>query len=261
MDSNVISAFTLTLIAGLATGIGALIALFQKNTNTKFLSAALGFSSGVMIYISFAEMFVKSQEYLFESFGRSLGIWLSCGAFFGGMILIMLIDNLIPSPESNLTATKANHKSLRLKRTGILMSLAIAIHNLPEGLATFTSTLDNVSLGIAIAIAISIHNIPEGIVTSVPIYYATGDRKKAFMVSLISGLTEPLGALIGYAFLRPFLGDTLYGIIFALIAGIMVYISIEELIPMAREYDKGNSMILGAISGMVIMAVSLILFM
>ena len=128
-------------------------------------------------------------------------------------------------------------------------------------LATFASALDDVSLGLAIAVAIAIHNIPEGIVTSVPIYHATGNKKKAFFISLFSGLTEPLGAVIGYLILRPFLSDTVYGIIFGAIAGIMVYIAIEELIPMAREYDKGNSMILGCIGGMVIMAISLIMFM
>ena len=144
---------------------------------------------------------------------------------------------------------------------GVMTALAIAIHNFPEGLATFASTLDDVSLGLAIAVAIAIHNIPEGIVTSVPIYHATGKRKKAFLVSLLSGLTEPLGALIGYLILRPFLSDTVYGIIFASISGIMIYIAIEELIPMAREYDKGNSMILGCIFGMMVMALSLIMFM
>ncbi len=261
MSNNAVIALLLTIFAGMATGIGSIISLFTKRTNQRFLSYALGFSAGVMIYISFVEMFAKSQEYLIGSMGEISGVWYSCGAFFLGMALIMLIDNLIPSPESELTASKAGVHNATLQRTGMLMALAIGIHNFPEGLATFTSALDDVSLGVAIAVAIAIHNVPEGIATSVPIYYATGNKKKAFFISVLSGLTEPLGALLGYLLLRPFLNDTAYGIIFGLIAGIMVYISIEELIPMAREYDKGNSMIFGAIFGMVVMAVSLIMFM
>lgn len=250
----------LTLLAGLATGVGSVIALFTKRTNRKFLSSALGFSAGVMLYISFAEMLTKSQDYLRAGYGSVKGIWISCAAFFGGMLFIMLIDNLIPSPESDLTAAKAGQHDAVLQRMGVLMALAIAIHNFPEGMATFTSTLDDISLGIAIAVAIAIHNIPEGIVTSVPIYFATGNKKKAFGISFLSGLTEPAGAVIGYLVLRPFLSGAMYGIIFGLIAGIMVYIAIEELIPMAREYDKSNTMILGCIGGMAIMAVSLIMF-
>lgn len=261
MFSNAGAALLLTALAGLATGIGSLTAIFAKHTGRRFLSCALGFSAGVMIYISFAEMLGKSQEYLMSGFGGSAGAWAACAAFFAGMALIMLIDNLIPSPESDLTAAKAGRHDAYLARMGVLTALAIAIHNFPEGLATFTSALDDVSMGAAIAAAIAIHNIPEGIVTSVPIYCATGSRKKAFLVSFFSGLTEPLGAVIGYLALRPFLNDTVYGVIFGMIAGIMVYIAVEELIPMAREYDKGNTMILGVIGGMAVMAVSLILFM
>lgn len=258
MYGNAGAALVLTLLAGLATGIGSLIALFTRNTNKRFLAGALGFSAGVMIYISFAEMLKKSGEYFDGSFSGD-GMWLACASFFAGMALIMLIDNLIPSPESDLTAAKAGQHDAVLARMGVLTALAIAIHNLPEGLATFTSSLEDVSLGIAIAVAIAIHNIPEGIVTSVPIYYATGNRKKAFGISFLSGLTEPLGAIVGYLLLRPFLNDTVYGAIFGMIAGIMVYIAVEELIPMAREYDKGNTMILGVMGGMAIMAVSLML--
>ena len=261
MDNNVLTAFLLTLCAGLATCVGGVISLFTKRTNTKFLSASLGFSAGVMIYISFVEMFPKAQEYLIASFGERGGTWAVCAAFFGGMALIMLIDNLIPSPESDLTAIKAGKHDAKLQRMGLLMALAIGIHNFPEGLATFTSTLDNIKLGVTIAVAIAIHNIPEGIVTAVPVYFATGSRKRAFWMSMLSGLTEPLGAVVGYLILRPFLSGTVYGIIFAAIAGMMIYVSVEELIPMAREYDKGNTMIFGCIAGMTIMAVSLILFM
>lgn len=162
MEQNVLTAMLLTLLAGLATGVGSVIALFTKRTNKKFLSTALGFSAGVMLYISFAEMLPKAQSYLYDGYGAAKGVWISCAAFFAGMIFIMLIDNLIPSPESDLTAAKAGQHDAVLQRMGVLMALAIAIHNFPEGMATFTSTLDDVSLGTAIAVAIAIHNIPDG---------------------------------------------------------------------------------------------------
>lgn len=261
MNTNFFTALILTVLAGLATGIGSIVGIFVPRTNKKFLACALGFSAGVMIYISFAEMFAKAREYLSSAMGVSHGMLICCTSFFSGMALIMLVDNLIPSPESNLTAQKTGHSANTLEKTGMVTALAIAIHNFPEGLATFASALSDTTLGLAIAVAIAIHNIPEGIVTSVPIYHATGNKKKAFYVSLLSGLTEPLGAVMGYPILRPFLNSTTYGIVFAAIAGIMIYIAVEELIPMAREYDKGNCMILGCICGMMIMALSLIMFM
>lgn len=259
MHNNVSMAMLLTLLAGLATGIGSILALFTSLDNKKFLSAILGFSAGIMIYISFEEMLAKSKDYLCSGWGEHLGIWLAVASFLGGMGIIMLIDNLIPSPESDLTAIKTGkHK---MHRMGILTAAAIAIHNFPEGLATFATTLNSPALGIAMASAIAIHNIPEGIITAVPILSSSGNRKTAFFVSFFSGLTEPLGAVIGYLVLRPFLNDTVFGVLFGIIAGIMVYISIEELIPMAREYDKGNSMVFGVIIGMAIMAASLMLLL
>lgn len=259
MYDNVSMALLLTLLAGLATGIGSVLALFTSLDNKKFLSAILGFSAGIMLYISFEEMLAKSNEYLVSVCGGNIGILLSVAAFLGGMVLIMLIDNLIPSPESDLTAIKAGKHSIH--KTGILTAAAIAIHNFPEGLATFATTLNSPTLGVAMACAIAIHNIPEGIITAVPILCSGGSRRTAFTVSFFSGLTEPFGAVIGYLVLRPFLNDTIFGILFGIIAGIMVYISIEELIPMAREYDKGNSMVIGVILGMAIMAASLMLLM
>lgn len=253
MEHNISLAMILTLLAGLSTGIGSAVVFFTKTANRKFLSFSLGFSAGIMLYISFMELLLTAKEYL--QINTSHESIISFAAFFSGMWLILLIDTFIPSPESKLARLDADNTDIR--RTGTLLSLAIAIHNFPEGLATFTSTLDNPPLGIAIAVAIAIHNIPEGIATSIPLYYATGNRKKSFLYSFLSGLTEPAGAIIGYLFLRPFLSDTLYGIIFAFIAGIMVYISVKELIPTACEYDKSNIMIFGVIAGMIVMYLSL----
>ena len=262
LQSDVLFALSLTVLAGLATGVGSVIALFAKTTNTKFLAASLGFSAGVMIYVSMIEIFQKSRTYLSADFGDTWGYWLAAASFFGGIIFIGLIDYFVPSAEGDIgNLTEKESRSIALKRMGFMTALAIGIHNFPEGLATFTSALKDPHLGIAIAVAIAIHNIPEGIATSVLIYYSTGSRRKAFWVSFFSGITEPLGAIIGYLLLRPFFNDTIFGILFGAIAGIMVFISLEELLPMAREYEKSKITIIGVIVGMAIIALSLLLFL
>ena len=257
MDKNVILALTLTVLAGLATGIGSVMALFAKKTNTRFLSASLGFSAGVMLYVSMIEIFSKARGYLSSAMGETRGAWICAGAFFGGMILIGLIDYLVPSAENDIGSGAG--RDVCLKRMGFMTALAIGIHNFPEGLATFTSALRDPHLGIAIAVAIAIHNIPEGIAVSAPIFFATGNRKRAFVVSFLSGVTEPVGAVIGYLILMPFFGDAVFGVLFAAVAGIMVFIAVEELLPMAREYEKSKVTIIGVVIGMIVMAVSLLL--
>lgn len=255
-------ALSLTVMAGLATGIGSLMAVFAKRTNTKFLAGSLGFSAGVMIYVSMIEIFSKSKTYLISATNDVTGYYLAVASFFAGVLLIGLIDYFVPSTEGdigNLNQTNGQQKSLQ--RMGLITALAIGIHNFPEGLATFTSALQDPHLGIAIAVAIAIHNIPEGIATAVPIYYATGNRKRAFLVSFFSGITEPIGAIIGYLILRPFFNDAVFGALFGLVAGIMVFISIEELLPMAREYEKSKVTIIGFVSGMAVIALSLLLFL
>ncbi len=264
--NTVLIAFGLTLFAGLSTGIGSAIAFFAKHTNTKFLSVALGFSAGVMIYVSFVEIFFKAKDSLVEALGLHAGSWLTVSSFFGGIALIAIIDKLIPSVENPHEirlveeVDQKPQKNKKLMRMGVFTALAIAIHNFPEGLATFTAALTDPSLGIAIAVAIAIHNIPEGIAVSVPIVYATGNKKKAFTLSFLSGLAEPIGALVGYLILMPFLTDLTFGILFAGVAGIMVFISIDELLPAAREYGEHHLSIYGLIAGMAVMSVSLLMF-
>ena len=258
-------AFLLTLLAGLSTGIGSLIALLAKRTNRRFLSVSLGFSAGVMVYVSMIEIFAKAQSALTAQLGQRPGSWATVAAFFGGMLFIAVIDKLIPA-EKNPHEVKlveqedAAPPARKLMRMGGFTALAIAIHNFPEGLATFVSALQSPSIAIPIVVAIAIHNIPEGIAVSVPIYQATGSRKKAFCYSFLSGLAEPLGALIGWLLLMPIMTDTVFGIIFAAVAGIMVFISFDELLPAAREYGEHHLSIYGLISGMAVMAVSLLLF-
>lgn len=265
---NVLFAFLLTLFAGLSTGIGSAIAFFAKTTNKKFLSVSLGLSAGVMIYVSMIEIMAKAKAALVGAHGLKMGSWITVLSFFGGIMLILLIDKLIPSYENPHDAKfvedmepNAQVKDKKLMRMGLFTALAIGIHNFPEGLATFASALSDPLLGVSIAVAIALHNIPEGISVSVPIYYATGSRKKAFWFSFSSGTAEPVGALIGYTLLRPFFNDTTMGILFAGVAGIMIFVSLDELLPTAKEYDTGHYSLYGLISGMLIMALSLLLFL
>jgi len=288
------AAFGLTLLAGMGTGIGSLIAFMAKRTDYRFLSVATGFSAGVMIYVSFVEIFPKGAESLVGRYGDPWGHWVNAASFFAGLLLIGLIDNLIPASE-NPHETHAEAETMplhdpsapvpdfgpaareaqglhdhgqdrRLMRMGLVTALAIGIHNFPEGLATFLAALQDPGLGLAIAAAIALHNIPEGISVSVPIFFATGNRRKALIYSLLSGLAEPIGAGIAYAGMRFFIGGEagafppqVMGMLFGGVAGVMVYISLDELLPASRAYGKGHSSLLGLVAGMLVMALSLLL--
>ena len=298
---NVWIALGLTVFAGAATSIGSAIAFFAKQTNYRFLSVATGFSAGVMLYVSFVEILVKGGDSLTAVYGDYWGHWINVASFFGGILLIGIIDALIPSaenphelhteqetaplhdasaplPDFDAIAADPAHAApgahdhrvhdSKLLRMGLFTALAIGIHNFPEGLATFLAALEDPSVGIAIAIAIALHNIPEGISVSVPIFYATGDRKKAFIYSSLSGLAEPVGAVIAYVALLYFLGGDsgaippqVMGMLFGGVAGIMVYISLDELLPTSRAYGKGHDSLLGLLAGMAVMALSLLLMM
>jgi ZIP family zinc transporter len=282
---NVLVAFGLTLFAGISTGFGSLIAFFAKKTNYRFLAISTGFSAGVMLYISFAELFPEAGRILGETYGGKTGEWLNIAGFFGGIGLIALIDLLIPSAENPHerpsdserdtlrqdpygkhpdSESKEFHAPEKLLRIGLFTALAVTIHNFPEGLATFVAALHNPSTGVAIAFAVALHNIPEGISVAVPIYYATGSRRKALWYSFFSGLAEPIGAGFAYLLLRLFLPEgspipeALMAGTFSIIAGIMVYISLDELIPASHTYGEGHDSIIGLIAGMAVMAVSLV---
>ncbi|MCF7945096.1 MAG: zinc transporter ZupT [Spirochaetia bacterium] len=287
--STLLFALGLTIFAGLSTGIGSIMAFFAKDFNPKYLSATLGFSAGVMIYVSLIEIFVKARESLSASLGDKMGYTYTVAAFFTGIAVIAIIDKLIPSYENpheigninkpNPCEEKAaqndgkeasaaggigqrvrtESETKNLYRMGMFSALAIAIHNFPEGLATFMSAVADPALGISIAVAIAIHNIPEGVAVSIPVYYATKNKKKAFWISLASGLSEPLGAILGFFILRSLFNELAFGLIFASVAGIMVYISLDELLPTAEEYGEHHLAIGGLIAGMLVMAGSLLL--
>ncbi len=267
MTENVLYALLLTLFAGLATGIGSCIALFAKHTDRKFLSFSLGFSAGVMVYISFVELLQHARTDIGGLMGAQSGDLIAAGCFFGGILLAAGIDKLVPeadNPHEPKSVEDMGHRrkgAKNLHRTGIVTALAIAIHNFPEGVATFMSGVAAPHLGMAIAVAIAIHNIPEGIAVSVPVYYATGSRRKAFWYSFLSGLSEPVGALAAFFVLMPFMSVMLMSCVFAAVAGIMVYISFDELLPAAHEYGEHHVAIYGLVAGMAVMAVSLILLL
>lgn len=266
-DANILLAFGLTLFAGLATGIGSAIAFFARRTNTRFLALSLGFSAGVMLYVSFVEILPKARKALAGTMGDTPAAWAAVGAFFAGILLIALIDRLVPSVENphevhgleEMAAVPSGQA--KLYRLGLFAALAIGIHNFPEGLATFAAALSDPHLGVAIAVAIAIHNIPEGIAVSVPIFYATGNRKRAFTLSFLSGLSEPVGALVGWFLLRTVFNDVVFGLLFAGVGGIMVYISLDELLPAAQKFGEHHHAIGGLIAGMAVMALSLLLFL
>ena len=267
---TVFFAFSLTVLAGLSTGIGSCLAFFAKRTSTRFLTASLGFSAGVMIYVSLVEIFVKARHSLEAALGTFNGYLMTTLAFFGGIFLIALIDYLVPGYENpheirNVEEIPDQDQDMalqkkKLHRMGLFSALAIGIHNFPEGIATFVGALQDPALGISIAVAIAIHNIPEGIAVSVPIFYATGSRKKAFGLSFLSGLAEPVGALLGYFLILRYATDTLFGLLFAAVAGIMVFISLDELLPTAEKYGEHHIAMYGVVAGMAVMAASLVLF-
>jgi len=264
--SNVYLAFGLTLIAGLATAVGGGIAFFAKRTNTTFLSYSLGFSAGVMIYISFTEILGEANSIIGDYYSPNISAWMTFLFFISGVGLTALIDKMVPSRENphemrslEQMENDRSSRGKRLLRVGVFTAVAISIHNFPEGIATFMAGISDITVGISIAFAIAIHNIPEGIAVSVPVYYATGSRKKAFWWAALSGLSEPLGALFGYLIISMFRSQIVLGYVFALVAGIMIYISFDELLPAAHKYGKHHTTIYGLISGIIVIGISLIM--
>ncbi|MBK5969113.1 MULTISPECIES: zinc transporter ZupT [Thiorhodovibrio] len=264
MDIAVIApALLLTFLAGLATAIGIVIAFFAPPTNLRFLSVALGFSAGVMIYVSFVELFPSASTALegLVSSAHSIAV----AALFAGMLVAAALDRLVPlgyNPHEmrvpDASPTQAG-KADQLMRVGLLSALSITLHNLPEGLATFLTSLEDLHLGLPVAIAVGIHNIPEGIAISVPVYYATASRAQAFGWSALSGLSEPLGALLGLLVVATVWSDILLGLSLAAVAGIMIFIAFDVLLPAAETYGEHHLAVYALVAGMAVMALSLLL--
>lgn len=281
-SSAVLVALTIAFGAGLATILGSFLVIFAKQTNTRLLAFGLAFSAGAMVYVSLVEIFAKANISFAKSLGDKLGYTWATVFFFVGVALLVTLDRLVPNPHAEMTEgdvrlRAAGHvpgdvaivstsgpngtadKKL-IARVGLMAALAITAHNLPEGLATFFATLDNPVVGAPLAFAIAVHNIPEGVSIAVPVYYATGSRTKAVLATALSGLAEPFGAIVGYWLLAPYLNDFVFGAVFAIIAGAMVFLALDELLPAARNYAKGHETVYGIVVGMSAMAVSLVLF-
>ncbi len=262
--SNVTVAFVSSALAGLATMFGALIVFVSKSDNKKFLSSALGFSAGVMIFISFMEMMPMAQENFMKTMADKQAQWMVLASFFGSMAVFGIISHLVPEadePHEIKTEEEMEERSheLALEKVGLKSAVAIGIHNFPEGMVTFMTSLMDPAMGLSIAVAIAMHNIPEGIGVAAPIYFATGDKKRALWLTFLSGVSEPVGAILAYLLLRPFLTPTLFGVVFGAISGIMVLISFDELLPASRAYGETHLSLLGLIFGMMVMGASLII--
>ena len=271
------SALILTLIAGSATGIGGALVLFKKKISSNFLAGALGLSAGVMIFISLAELLPEAQA-MIAGTGMQHGEAFVLIAFFVGMGIITLIDFAIPEYENPHEASglsidartaavgvleqTGNEKALH--RLGLMSALAIAIHNFPEGIATFIGALNDPEMGAGITFAIAIHNIPEGIAVAIPIYYATKSKGKALLYATLSGLSEVVGAALCLAITAIFGieltgGSPAFPLVLSAVAGIMIYISLDELLPTAEKYGKHHIAIAGVVGGMALMGISLLI--
>jgi ZIP family zinc transporter len=256
--NGVVPALIMSTVAGMSTAIGGLISIFSRRTNTKMLSFVLGFSAGVMVLISFYELLPECRHNLCETLGaRSGGVGAVLSLLFG-LFLAALIEKAVP--EYKPDAAKNNKSASNLARMGFVTAVAITIHNFPEGIATFMAGYSDFRLGLPVTLSISLHNIPEGIACAVPIYYGTGSRLKAFGVSALSGLSEPLGALAAYLILAPFLNSFTLGVIFGAVAGIMIYLSFNELIPASKRYGHYKLSMLGILCGIVLMFAVLEIF-
>jgi ZIP family zinc transporter len=255
METAALTALALTTLAGLATGLGGIAALFIRRDQRGFLALSLGLSAGVMLYISFVELYADAVDYIDGEYGD----WVAATAFLLGMVVTAIIDGLVPEGENphQARSLESIREEPRLLRLGTLAALAITLHNFPEGMATFTATLADPVVGSSVALAVALHNIPEGIAVAIPLFYATGRRGRAVALSFLSGLAEPLGALAAFLLLRPFLDATLLGIIFAAVAGIMVFVSLDQLVPNAKLYGRGHQSVYGLVGGMALMAILL----
>lgn len=250
--SSDIFAVVLAAAAGMSTVLGSFIVFFSGKKNEKLMTFCMGFAAGMMISVSLVEMFGLSVQILVRDIGSASGSVLSAVFLMAGAALAMLIDKLLPHEDAGEGEKKHND----LLRLGTVSALALAVHNFPEGIATFMAGYSDRSLGLSVAAAIALHNIPEGIAVALPVYFGTNKKGKAFLYTLIAGLAEPIGGLLALLLLRPFMSDFLMAAIFAAAAGIMLYISFEELIPSSWQYGRGRLALFALFSGICIMPLS-----
>ena len=277
MENSYLIALILSTLAGLSTVLGGFVTFFIKENSLKFLSFGLGLSAGVMLFISLVDLYPESCEMIKSRLGENY-LFLAILFFAIGILTAVLIDYFIPDHLQSQMFTKqlgANEQHIdstdckedenaiisigKIKKAGILTAVVVAIHNLPEGLATFFLTAQDVMLGIGIVVAIAIHNIPEGMAISIPVYQATHSKRKAFLYSFLSGMAEPIGGIVGFVIIKSLFPNLCIGILFSLVAGIMTYISLDTLLPLSKDYDTGHYSISGVVLGLLIMGIALVL--
>ena len=273
MQHEILLPLLITVAAGLSTGIGSVAALFVRQFKHTYLSVMLGFSAGVMIYVAFVDLLGRSVT--------EIGLVASNICFFAGILAIAFIERIIPHAylgeedgafpaDAPTEEIRMHHhhngrrfrggkspEQRRLMNAGLMTAAGIAIHNFPEGMAVLFTSMHDLTIGASLAFAIALHNIPEGIAVAMPVYYATHDRKKAFLYSFFSGVTEPIGAVFGYLIISPFLTEPVLMGTLSVVAGIMVFISFDELLPVSFSRGEEHIAILGLFLGMAIMALSL----
>ena len=276
MEKSFLIALIFSTLAGLSTVLGGLVTFFIKKNSLKFLSFGLGLSAGVMIFISLVDLYPEAKEQIVAQMGNNFA-WLTVLFFALGMLVAILIDYFVPdhiqenmfnkqigANEQNIDSTNCeeNENAVisigKIKKAGIITTVIVAVHNFPEGLATFFTTTQNTTLGLGIVIAIAIHNIPEGMAISIPVYQATHSKRKAFWYSFLSGMAEPVGGVIGFFLVKAFFPDICLGVLFSFVAGIMTYISIDTLLPLSKDYDTGHYSISGVSLGLILMGITLI---
>lgn len=276
MDKSYLLALIFSALAGLSTVIGGFVTFFIKENSLKILSFGLGLSAGVMLFVSLVDLYPEACEMIKEQMGANY-LWVAVLFLTLGMLSAILIDYFIPDHIQTQMFTKqigANEKHIdstdcvmdehaqfsigKIKKAGLLTAIVVAIHNFPEGLATFFITTQDAAIGLGVVAAIAIHNIPEGMAISIPVYQATHSKRKAFWYSFLSGMAEPVGGVIGFVIIKAFFPDLCIGILFAIVAGIMTYISLDTLLPLSRDYDTGHYSISGVVIGMLIMGCALV---
>jgi ZIP family zinc transporter len=257
-EGNVLVALAVCAAAAMSTVLGSVFVVFAKEPSPRLLAFGLAFAGGAMVYVSLVEIFWKADQAFAELYDARTAYTYATLAFFAGVLLLVLIDRWIPNPHGVMSSVSGDQA--QIKRVGLLAAFAITAHNLPEGLATFLATLDNPAVGVSLAAAIAIHNIPEGVSIAIPVFYATGSRTKAVLATVLSALAEPAGAIIGYVLLAPFLSPTVFAVVFGMIAGAMVFLALDELLPTAKRYAVGHETVYGIVTGMAALAASLILF-
>ena len=257
---NYVLPLILTLLAGMSTLLGGFVTFFIKRNNLKALSVGLGFSAGVMVYVSLSELISQAAVMMEVYYSVTLAKAMTFGGFFIGIIVAVLIDYFIPDHiEGDFLGGNTRHQRRhKIKRAGLITAIAVALHNFPEGMATFLVSSQNLALGVPVAIAIAIHNIPEGIAIALPIFHSTGKKRLAVLYSFLSGISEPIGGLLGVLLLKTVMGEEMVGFMTSAVAGIMVYLSFDTLLPLAREYGENHHVIIGIIAGMLVMGFSLI---